>query len=96
MTEEEESEKTPIPTFDPEMEPELVGFHSGINADRCQNFRSPTGMREDVEKCGAEATHTMVLYSGRYHKMSVCDECGDPEQVADDRKWSGRRTQYAE
>ncbi|AHG00905.1 hypothetical protein HALLA_12025 [Halostagnicola larsenii XH-48] len=93
---ENSGEGTPIKTIDPELEPELVGYHSAVKSDSCQNFKSDTGMVGDVEKCKNEPTHTMVLYSGKYHKIAVCDDCGDPGEVADDRKWSGRGTMYAE
>lgn len=79
-------QKTPVETLDPEIEPEVVGFHSGADAEQCENY---TGEYvEDVERCENEATHTCVYYDGVLHELAMCDDCGEPDEVEGGRRWS--------
>lgn len=84
-----------IPTIDPEKEPEYVGAHSAITHTECQNWQGET--RDDVTKCGDKPTHTVVMFDGKkLMQIAMCDDCGEPEDVVDDREWSGdvvRRTE---
>lgn len=83
----ETQQKTRIETVDPEVEPEYVGYHSDVHADQCENYAGE--YVEDIERCENEATHTCVVYDGNsLHEIAMCDECGDPEEVPDDRRWS--------
>lgn len=80
-----------IPTIDPQKEPEYVGAFSGLSAEWCQNYIGET--RDEIEKCGNEATHTVVMASGSgAHEIAMCDECGEPEdaEVRTEREWTGR------
>lgn len=79
-------------TIPREEEPELVGYHSGLKAERCQEYFGD----DHPERCTNDATHTMVLFSGKYHFMAVCDECGDPEKVDTIKNWSGETFNFAE
>lgn len=77
-----------IPMPDPEKEPEYVGVHSAITHPTCQYTTGET--REDVEACGEDATHTVVMFEGKkLRQVAMCDDCGEPEDAADDREWSG-------
>lgn len=79
-----------IPTVAPEQEPEYVGAFSALAAEWCQNYIGES--REEVQKCGNEATHTVVMASGSgAHTIAMCDECGEPEdaEVQTERKWTG-------
>lgn len=78
---------TDIPTIDAEVEPEYVGAHSAITNPTCQDWHGDAP--EEMERCGAEATHTVVMYSGRLHEIAMCNDCGEPGDAADDRAWSG-------
>lgn len=80
-------QKTRPDPVDPEVEPECVGFHSAVDAERCENYVGE--FVEDIERCGNDATHTCVVYDGNsLNEIAMCDECGDPEAVPDDRRWS--------
>lgn len=91
-TDDSDHEKTmednTIPTIDPEKEPEYVGAHSAISNSECQNYYGET--RDDVQQCGEPATHTVVMFDGnKLAQVAMCDSCGEPEDTADDREWSG-------
>ena len=76
---------------DPHIEPEYVGAHSGTEADECQLW---TG--ETPTPCDNAATHTIVHYSGKYHFLAACDECGEPDDVEHwGRQWSAAREEVA-
>jgi hypothetical protein len=80
-----------IPTIDPEIEPEYVGAHSALHNERCQNWCGETV--DDVEQCGDDATHTVVMYNGSLHEIAMCDDCGEPQDVdSHERKWTGEVT----
>lgn len=87
----ETKDKTEIETVAPELEPEYVGAHSSLVNETCQNFIGE--YQEDVEACGNEATHTVVMWSGSMHQIAMCDDCGEPEDVLlhenDEREWTG-------
>ena len=73
-----------------EQEPEYVGVHSGVVTDYCQQWTGEAP--ETPERCGNRATHTKIMYDGQIHKIGVCDECGEPENLPDrEREWSGKR-----
>lgn len=80
-----------IPTIDPEIEPEFVGSHSALADETCQQWvgESP----DEVEQCGAEATHTIVVYhDGKVMEIASCDEHGEPDDVriyGQRREWTG-------
>lgn len=75
---------------DREIEPEVVGHYSAIIRDRCTHWQANEDGSPGV--CSNDATHTRVLYDGNdVVSLAVCDEHGSPEQVADDRRWSGGR-----
>lgn len=78
-----------IPEIDPRKEPEYVGAHSEITNPTCQNWVGET--RDDVEQCGAEATHTVVMKSGGgLSEIAMCDDCGEPDDLdGHEREWSG-------
>jgi len=81
---------TDIPTIDPEKEPEYVGAFSAKAAEHCQNYLGET--RDEIEQCGREATHTVVMASKTgTHEIAMCDECGEPDdaEVRTERKWTG-------
>ena len=75
-------------TIDPEIEPEYVGAHSGIDRADCRNWKEPHA----DGKCENDATHTVVMFQGHGEvaQLAMCDECGQPEDVTtDNRVWSG-------
>lgn len=78
-----------IPTVRPEVEPEFVGSHSALVDEECQQWVGET--RENVERCGADATHTVVEWSGnKLHQVASCDDCGKPDDVSGrEREWTG-------
>jgi hypothetical protein len=72
-----------------DIEPEYVGVHSALAAERCE---MPVGdSPDDVEWCADVATHTMVLFAtGELQEIAVCDSCGEPDELPDrDREWTG-------
>lgn len=72
---------------DPETEPEFVGAYSRTRHDSCRAFVETD---DGHERCGDDATHTIVLYDGsKLAQLAACDEHGDPRDVeAYDREWS--------
>lgn len=76
-----------IPTVDLEVEPEAVGAFSSIVGPECSAWIGETP--DEMERCGADATHSVVLYSGTLHVLARCDEHGRPDDAAEDRTWSG-------
>lgn len=84
---ENQTQRTRIETIEPEKEPEYVGAHSGLDADQCENWVGE--FEETIDQCGGDATHTVVMYSGKLHEIAMCDDCGEPDDVADwEREWS--------
>lgn len=75
------TQKTEILTVEPEYEPEYVGAHSEPTGDECCNWQGE--YQEDVEQCGDDATHTVVMRSpnGTLSEIPMCDECGEPQDV---------------
>lgn len=78
-----------LETIEPEKEPEYVGAHSSIIGAKCQHWLGET--RADIEQCGDEPTHTIVMWTGtKLAQMASCDDCGEPEDVDDqEREWTG-------
>jgi len=74
--------KTEIKTVPPEQEPEYVDAHSTPIRDKCAEYKGD--YVEGLEKCGREATHTVVMRSpnGDLAEVPMCEECGEPEDVA--------------
>lgn len=79
----------PLPPYDPEIYPEYVGSHSALSAETCECY--PEIVPNVRERCGADATHTVVMFSGDgVSEVAMCDECGEPDDVDDaPREWSG-------
>lgn len=75
-------------TIDPDVEPEYVGAYSALAAERCQNWKGE--QPDGVEQCNGRATHTVVMYTGKLHKIAMCESCGEPDDVDHhEREWTG-------
>jgi hypothetical protein len=68
-------------TVGPEHEPEYVGAHSEPVVDYCCHYIGDA--REDVERCGDDATHSIVERTpkGNLVEIAMCDDCGNPDHV---------------
>lgn len=84
-----------VETFDPDVEPEYVGAHSGISADECQHWfdAEPDSERFVPTKCGNDPTHTIIVFDGtKVAEIASCDEHGEPDDLPNtDRIWTGQR-----
>lgn len=73
--------KTPIPTVEPEREPEYVGAYSEPCDDQCADMNG--NFVEDLIRCANDATHTVVMKepNGGLAEIPMCEDCGEPQDA---------------